>query len=328
MENELKKFDVAELAHMEIYTPDPEGTVWFFKELLGMTETARKGQSVYFRGFEDLYHHSLKVTERNEPGVGHVGFRASSKNALERRVKDLEKSGAGKGWIDGDIGHGAAYQFVTPDNHLIELFWDVEYYQAPESEKTLLKNRPQKRPNKGLPVRRLDHVNLMSSNVTRNKNLFTDELGFRLSEHIVKNDGSEIGAWLGCTSSVNEMVFTIDDGTSEQGLARLHHFAYLYGNTQNLYDAAELLTENGLEIEAGPLKHGITQSTSLYVFEPGGNRVELYGEPGYLIFDPEWKPIKWTEEEVEKAIIFYGSPLPHSFFAKGTPPVKSSISLK
>ena len=43
MENELKKFDVAELAHMEIYTPDPEGTVWFFKELLGMTETARQG---------------------------------------------------------------------------------------------------------------------------------------------------------------------------------------------------------------------------------------------------------------------------------------------
>ena len=63
----------------------------------------------------------------------------------------------------------------------------------------------------------------------------------------------------------------------------------------------------------------ITQSTSLYVFKPGGNRVELYGEPGYLIFDPEWKPVRWTEEEVEKAIIFYGSPLPDSFFFNGTP---------
>ena len=155
-----------------------------------------------------------------------------------------------------------------------------------------------------------------------------NELGFRLSEHVVKNDGSEIGAWLSCTSSVNEMVFTVDEGTSEKGLARLHHFAFLYGNTQSLYDAAELLTENGIKIEAGPFKHGITQSTSLYVFEPGGNRVELYGEPGYLIFDPEWKPIKWTEAEVEKAIMFFGSPLPESFFAKGTPQVKPSVKLK
>ena len=32
MENELKKFDVAELTHMEIYTPNPDGTVWFFKK--------------------------------------------------------------------------------------------------------------------------------------------------------------------------------------------------------------------------------------------------------------------------------------------------------
>jgi catechol 2,3-dioxygenase len=146
-----------------------------------------------------------------------------------------------------------------------------------------------------------------------------------LSEHVVKNDGSEIGAWLSCTSSVNEMVFTVDEGTSEKGRARLHHFAFLYGNTQSLYDVAELLTENDIEIEAGPFKHGITQSTSLYVIEPGDNRVELYGEPGYLIFDSEWKPIKWTEAEVEKAIMFFGSPMPESFFAKGTPQVRPSL---
>lgn len=328
MENELKKFDVADFAHMEIYTPNLEGSVWFFKELLGMTETARSGQSVYLRAFEDLYHHSLKVTERSEPGVGHLGFRTSSPQALERRVKELEQTGYGRGWTAGDIGHGPAYQFVTPDNHVIELFWDVEYYQAPESEASPIKNRPQKRPNRGVPVRTLDHVNLMSSNVTVNKDLFMDVLGFKLSEHIVKTDGTELGAWLRVSSSVNELVFTVDEGTSERGLARLNHFAFLYGNTQSLYDVAELFTENGLEIECGPLKHGITQATSLYVFEPGGNRVELYGEPSYLIFDPDWKPVKWTEKELEKAIIFYGSTIPDTFFSKGTPPVKPSVVTK
>lgn len=62
----------------------------------------------------------------------------------------------------------------------MEILWDVDYFQPKESEFTVLNNRPQKRPLTGIPVRRLDHVNLMSSDVTRNKNFMMDELGFRL----------------------------------------------------------------------------------------------------------------------------------------------------
>ncbi|WP_077328500.1 catechol 2,3-dioxygenase [Virgibacillus siamensis] len=323
MENELKRFDVAQLAHVEMFTPNPDGTLWFFKEILGMTEVDREGQSVYLRSYEDFYHHSLKITERNEPGLGHVSWRASSKNALERRVKDLEKSGAGKGWIDGDLGHGAAYQFVTPDNHNMEILWDVDYYQAPESECTLLKNRPQKRPTRGVPVRRIDHVNLLSSNVTANKKFMMSDLGFNLREHVVKNDGSEIGTWLSVSPLVHELAFMGDQGTPEPGLGRLHHIAFWYGFPQHLHDLSEILTENEIQIEAGPLKHGVSQAMCMYVFEPGGNRIELFGDSGYLIFDPDWKPVKWEEGELEKAIIYYGAPLPDSYFKRGTPFVKS-----
>ncbi len=325
MINELKKFDVAQLAHVEIFTPDPDGTLWFFKELLGMTEVAREGQSAYLRSYEDFYHHSLKVTERKEAGVGHVSWRASSKSALERRAATLEKSGAGLGWIDGDLGHGAAYQFVTPDNHKMEILWDVDYFKCPESEATELKNRPQKRPIKGVPVRRIDHVNLLSSNVTANKNFMMDELGFKLREHVVKSDDSEIGSWLSVSPLVHELAFMGDQGTSEKGLGRLHHVAFWYGFPQHLHDLSEILTEHDIPIEAGPLKHGVSQAMCMYVFEPGGNRVELFGDSGYLIFDPDWKPVRWEEHEVEKAIIHYGAPLPDSYFKQGTPSVKAPI---
>ena len=77
-----------------------------------------------------------------------------------------------------------------------------------ESERTVLKNRPQKRPTKGYPVRRLDHAMLMSKDVTGNKNLFMNELGFKLSEPIVKEDGTDLGIWLSVTNTVNELVFT------------------------------------------------------------------------------------------------------------------------
>lgn len=70
-----------------------------------------------------------------------------------------------------------------------------------------------------------------------------------------------------------------------------------------------------------PGKHGISQAAFLYVIEPGGNRVELFGDAGYLIFDPAWKPITWREKDLEKGIIWCGGSLPAEFFTYGTPPV-------
>jgi catechol 2,3-dioxygenase len=54
------RFEIAQLAHAEVFTPKFEETLWFFKELLGMEETERTGESVYLRAYEDFYHHSLR----------------------------------------------------------------------------------------------------------------------------------------------------------------------------------------------------------------------------------------------------------------------------
>ena len=90
-------FEVAQLAHVELLTPKPDDTLWFFKELLGMEETTREGQSVYLRAYEDFYHHTLKVTESAQAGLGHVAWRTTSPQALERRARVIEGTGLGKG---------------------------------------------------------------------------------------------------------------------------------------------------------------------------------------------------------------------------------------
>lgn len=58
------------------------------------------------------------------------------------------------------------------------------------------------------------------------------------------------------------------------------------------------------------------------MFEPGGNRVELFGDTGYLIFDPEWKTVVWdvaNESDLEKSSIWFGGQLPETFYTYGTP---------
>ena len=144
-------FDIAQLAHVEILSPKPEETVKFFSSFLGLEETAREGQSVYLRACEDLFHHSLKVTEHREAGLGHISWRASSPQGLQRRTAAIQATGLGRGWIDGDIGHGKAYQFTTPDGHMMELLWDIEYAK-PHNKDNILDSQ---RPNQGIPANRI-----------------------------------------------------------------------------------------------------------------------------------------------------------------------------
>lgn len=314
-------FDVAQLAHVEILSPKPAETEEFFVEYLGMEVTAREGQTVHLRAYEERYHSSLLITEAAAPGVGHIGWRAQSPQALERRVTAIEATGLGRGWIDGAVGHGRAYQFRTPDDHLMELFWEVERWEPEAAERTPLKNRPQRRPRRGVPVRRIDHVNLMASDATECRGFMEDQLGFRVRERIVAGEGAEqieLGNWMSVTPSVHELAIMRDPAGAR---GRFHHVCYWYGVQQHCNDAAEVLREAGYEIEAGPGKHGVSQATFLYVWEPGGNRVELFGDVGYLIHEPDWEPVVWhAETEMPWLASVYG-PIPMSFFEVGTPPV-------
>jgi catechol-2,3-dioxygenase len=86
----------------------------------------------------------------------------------------------------------------------------------------------------------------------------------------------------------------------------LNHVCYWYGYPQHLWDSADIFREHGIKIVRGPSKHGISQALCLYVEEPAGNEVELFGDAGYLIFDPDWKPITWTDSDKDRASFWLG----------------------
>jgi catechol 2,3-dioxygenase len=306
--------DVAHLGHLELLTPKPDESLWFFQKVLGMTETAREGQSVFLRGWGDYERHTLKLTEAPRAGIGHIAWRTVSSPALDRRARAVEATGQGRGWIDGDVGHGAAYQFSDPDGHLMELYYEAEHYHPPEGERASLRNQPQRYTGEGAAVRRLDHVNVLCREVTPNRVFMQEVLGFRLREHIILDDGSEVGAWISVTPLVHDIAYTID-ATGARG--RLHHPAFWVDNREDVLRAADIFLENGIFIETGPSKHAITHGFFLYVYEPGGNRVEIFSG-GYLIFAPDWEPVRWTQAERAKGQA-WGLRLPEHFHTYGTP---------
>ena len=93
-------FDVAHLAHVELLTPKLEESLKFFVEVMGMSVSSSKDDSVYLRGWDDYEHHTLQLTASAKPGLGHYALRTVSPQALERRVAALQSSGLGRGWRD------------------------------------------------------------------------------------------------------------------------------------------------------------------------------------------------------------------------------------
>lgn len=308
--------DLAHLGHVELLTPKPDESRRFFTSVLGMEETARQGASVYLRGWGDYERSTLKLTASDRAGLAHVAWRARSEPALQRRARALEESGAGLGWIDGDLGHGPAYQFSDPDGHRMEVYFAAERYRAPDHLRPKLKNQPQRYPSTGVGVRRLDHVNALCREVTPNRRFLEEQLGFRLREHVVLDDGTEAGAWISVTPLVHDIAYTLD-ATRANG--RLHHVAFWVDNREDVLRAADIFLENDVFIETGPAKHAITHGFFLYGYEPGGNRIEIFSG-GYLIFAPDWEPVVWTQTERARGQA-WGLQLPRSFHSYGTPEV-------
>ncbi len=313
--------DVAHLAHLELLTPKPEESLRFFVDVMGMTESGRRGGSVYLRGWDDYERYSLQLTASHTSGLGHAAFRARSPQALARRVAALESSGLAVGWHDGELGHGPAFRFRDPDGHLLELYYETEWYEAPPALRPSLKNQAQRFPARGVNVRRLDHFNCLAADIRANREFFERFLGFRLTEQIVLDDGTEVGMWLTATNKSYDFAYTRE----AHGVpGRFHHVTFALDSREEILRAADIFLEHGVFIETGPHKHAVQQTFFLYVYEPGGNRVEVANAGARLVLAPDWRPITWTEAERRKGQA-WGLQTIASFHTHGTPPLPESM---
>lgn len=318
MQSTLRSFDIAHLGHLELYTPKPDESLKFFVDVMGMTESGREGDSVYLRGWDDYEFHTLKLTANKVAGMGHFAFRASSPEALQHRVAIIEKAGLGQGWTKGDLGHGPAYAFKTSDGHNMEIYWETNWYKAPDHLKPSLKNQAMRFPGRGANVRRLDHLNLLAADVSALRVFFEDVLGMRVTEKIVLDNGQEAGVWVTSNNKTYDVAFTADHYGA---YGRFHHVTFALDSREEILRAADIFLENGVHIETGPHKHAIQQTFFLYVYEPGGNRVEVANAGARLMLAPDWQPVVWTEAERKKGQA-WGLKTIESFHTHGTPPIE------
>ena len=74
--------DIAHLGHVEMYTDRFEESLDFFTRIFGLKASLVDGNSAWLRAWDDYEFHSLKLTRHHTTGVGHIGYRAESAQAL------------------------------------------------------------------------------------------------------------------------------------------------------------------------------------------------------------------------------------------------------
>lgn len=315
---EYENFDVSHLGSVELYTPTFDESLHFFTDLLSMREVARIGNSAYLRCWDEYELYTIKLTASDTNGVGRTLYRASSEDALARRVAAIEASGLGHGWRDPEVGVGPSYEFEDPDGHLMALYYDTEHYTPDEQDRPAMKNQASAYPGHGVNARRLDHINYLASDVTASGEFWRDVMKARESERVALDDGGYGAWWYRFQQKSYDVVYS-DDWTGERG--RFHHLAFAPDTREDILKAADIFLENGIFIEYGPYKHTINQTFFLYVWEPGGNRIEFANAGARLILDPDWPIVEWSEAERAKGQAWGMKTVP-TFHTHGTPYVK------
>jgi catechol 2,3-dioxygenase len=307
---------IAHLAHVEVLSPKPEESLRFYHDVLGLEESGREGESVYLRGWGEWDHHSLKLTAAAQAGLGHVGWRMLSPEHLATAVARVEATGAGIGWHEDSVGHGAAYRYHGPGGQIHELIWDVERYAAPPELRSSYPNRPQAFRPRGISPRQIDHVTVMTPNPLADAQWYRDTVGYKFTEYTVLDD-AEVPVFAMITNcEKSHDLGLIADHSGVPG--RLHHVAYWVDSRDELLRAADILIGHGTQIEFGPGRHGMGEQDYLYAREPGGVRIEV-NTGGYRLYVPDWETLRWTPSQGSN-VFYRNTPMPDSMM-EGTPPV-------
>src|SRR6185436_18566790 len=108
----------------------------------------------------------------------------------------------------------------------------------------------------------------------------------RITEQYIPDDGIPQGLWFSFTDKSYDLVYAADH-TGTPG--RLHHITFATDTREDILRACDVFLEHGVHIETGPHKHAIQQTFFLYVYEPGGNRIELANAGARLMLAPDWE---------------------------------------
>lgn len=296
--------------HFQMRVLDLEESVQFYRDVMGLIETGRDASGrVYFKAWDERDHNSLILRQADQAGVDFIGFKVADVPTLAKLESDLNAYGVKTERIKaGDLLEtGERVRFEIPTGHLIELY--AEKGHVGNGMSYLNPDPWLPAAEKGIAPIRYDHCLLYGPDIDGARKIFTEVLGFYLVEHILLEDGkTDLAIWLSCSNKAHDIAFVRH---GEPG--KLHHVSFLLESWEKVLRAADLCSMNRVPLDFGPTRHGVTRGTTIYAFDPSGNRFETFSG-GYQTY-PDIRPITWTFEEAGAAVYYHDRKLNDRFLS-------------
>lgn len=294
--------------HAAIRVLDLREAEHFYGTVLGLIETGRDRHGrVYYRAWDERDHHSIILREADRAGIDFFGFKVDSCATLARLESDIRAYGyATERLPAGDlIQTGDRVRFEIASGHLIELYCEKGKANSPQ----MVTNPPPWNPEaeRGIGPIRFDHGLLYGPDIEKVQDFFVNILGFYLTEQILMEDGkTQLAIWLACSNKAHDIAFVRHPEPN-----KLHHISFLLDSWEKVLRAADIMSMNKISIDMGPTRHGVTRGTTIYAFDPSGNRFETFAG-GYQAY-PDWDPLTWTWDEVGAAVYYHDRQLNPAF---------------
>ena len=300
---------ILRLAHVDIQVTDLDLATAYYTGVMGMTVSARDADSVYLRCWDEDDHHSLRLRYSPRVGFDLMAYKVAHEDDLDDLENKIHRYGLpvqrlGRG---EEVGQGESIRFETPSGHVMELVHDVERVETARG-----KVNPEPYAAEGVPgppslilPPRMDHLLVTAEEVGESTQFYRDVLGFRITEQLLDGNGHQIGTWMERSHSPHDLAVVHGPNGG------LHHFAYWLDDWDDIRDAADVLAYNGIQLDVGPTRHGVTRGSTIYFFDPLGTRNEVF-TGGYRP-DPDFPTITWTEDNIGRAVFYYEGELNDRF---------------
>lgn len=295
--------------HAVVRVLDLDESVKFYTDVMGLKETGRdQSGRVYFKCHEEHDHNSFVIRKADKAGMECFAFKVLNKATLATLEGRLKEYGVATERIPAGemLETGERVRFHLPTGHAIELYaekTDVGNglgYTNPEAFQEGLR---------GIAPLRMDHCLIYGPDIDGNQKLFEDVLGFGLVEHALLEDGkTDLAKWLSCGIKAHDIAM-VRHGEPD----KLHHVSFLLDTWEQVLRAADLMSMHRVSIDIGPTRHGITRGTTIYFFDPSGNRMETFCGGNYWY--PDMKPITWTWDEVGAGVFYHDRKLNERFLS-------------
>jgi len=272
-------FNITRAGQVHLTVRDLSASRDFYTSIYGLVVSDEVGGSLYLRGLEEGFHHSLVLRQAGSPPrCERIGLRVLTEEELEKAERHFTKLGLSPRWVEAPF-QGRTLHVTDPLGIPLELCACIN------SAERMRSAVDQHRAGGAL---RFDHFQILVPDVQAACDFYTT-LGFRTSDYVEDETGGLLSAFMHRKDVPWDLVFFSGKGPA------MHHFGYVTPNAQDMFRACDIagLRGYGSAVERGPGRHAMGHVQFVYFRDPDGHRSELLLEAPHYMSDLENEPVRW-----------------------------------